>query len=50
MDRKRDTGPSQMEAAGLPRTAERERFDVYEAVTNRIIERIESGVVPWQSP
>ena len=50
MERARDTGRPEMAAAGLPRTAERERFDVYEAVTARIIERIESGVVPWQSP
>ena len=34
----------------LPKSGERERFDAYEAVTSRIIERIESGVVPWQSP
>lgn len=37
-------------AADLPRSAEREKFDVYETVTNRIIERIENGVIPWQSP
>jgi antirestriction protein ArdC len=39
-----------LDRAALPKTAERERFDAYEAITNRIIERIESGVVPWQSP
>lgn len=34
----------------LPGSGERERFDAYEAITARIIERIEAGVVPWQSP
>lgn len=41
---------AQLDRAGLPKAAERERFDAYETVTSRIIERIESGVVPWQSP
>ena len=50
MERARDSERAQLEAASLPRTAERERFDAYAAVTNRIIARIESGVVPWQSP
>lgn len=50
MERERDSGRSEMETAELPKAAGRERFDVYEAVTTRIIERIESGVVPWQSP
>ena len=50
MERARATGPVHLAAAGLPKAAERERFDVYEAVTKRILERIESGVVPWQSP
>lgn len=37
--------------ARLPHTApEPQRFDAYEAVTQRILERIEAGVVPWQSP
>jgi antirestriction protein ArdC len=26
------------------------KFDIYETVTNLIIERIEAGVVPWQMP
>ena len=34
----------------LPKFGDQERFDAYEAITSRIIERIESGVVPWQSP
>jgi len=34
----------------LPSSPERERFDAYEAITHRIIEKLESGVVPWQSP
>lgn len=37
-------------ASRLPGSSERERFDAYEAITARIIERIEAGVVPWQSP
>jgi len=36
--------------ARLPHPPERQRVDVYETVTERILERIESGVVPWQSP
>lgn len=40
---------SQISGSSLPQ-AERERFDAYEAITSRIIEKIESGVVPWQSP
>lgn len=27
-----------------------EKFDIYEAVTNRMIEQIESGIIPWQRP
>lgn len=27
-----------------------ERFDVYATVTDRIIEQLEKGIVPWQSP
>lgn len=34
----------------LPHTPEREKFDAYEAVTHRILEKLEKGVVPWQSP
>ena len=26
------------------------RFDIYETVTNLIVERLEAGVVPWQMP
>lgn len=37
-------------ASRLPGSSERERFDAYEAITARIIERIEAGIVPWQSP
>ena len=47
--RERVTGHSAGEAR-LPKLAEKERFDAYEAITSRILERIESGVVPWQSP
>lgn len=52
MDRTERTRESRVELAstGLPRSDARERFDAYEAITSRIIERIESGVVPWQSP
>ncbi|WP_163713376.1 ArdC-like ssDNA-binding domain-containing protein [Mangrovibacterium lignilyticum] len=25
-------------------------FDIYEMVTNLIIERLEKGVIPWQMP
>tara|TARA_R110002050_G_scaffold187015_2_gene321401 strand:- start:43732 stop:44172 length:441 start_codon:yes stop_codon:yes gene_type:complete len=25
-------------------------FDIYEMVTNRIIERLEKGIIPWQMP
>ena len=49
-ERERNTSRSQMDSAELPRATERERFDAYEAITSRIIERIETGVVPWQSP
>lgn len=38
------------DSARLPKANERERFDAYEAITSRIIEKIETGVVPWQSP
>ena len=50
MERARSKDRTQLAEASLPRAAVSERFDVYEAVTNRILERIESGVVPWQSP
>ena len=50
MERERNSDRSQMDAVRLPKSVERERFDVYETVTNRILERIESGVIPWQSP
>ncbi|MFO1458717.1 MAG: zincin-like metallopeptidase domain-containing protein [Verrucomicrobiota bacterium] len=36
--------------ARLPKVQSAGRVDVYETVTRRIIERIEAGVVPWQSP
>jgi antirestriction protein ArdC len=29
---------------------ETKKFDIYEMVTNLIVERLESGVVPWQMP
>lgn len=32
------------------RDAAPERLDVYELVTGRILERLEAGTVPWQSP
>lgn len=52
MDRKERARDNRAElvTGGLPRSEERERFDAYEEITNRIIERIERGVVPWQSP
>lgn len=50
MERARGSDRAGMDVVALPKTAERDRFDVYETITNRIIERIESGVVPWQSP
>jgi antirestriction protein ArdC len=34
----------------MPRAEVSERFDAYETVTRRIIEKLEQGVVPWQSP
>jgi len=49
MEQARD-GRVELAKGALPRSGERERFDAYEAITSRIIERIESGVVPWQSP
>ena len=49
MDRARDNR-AELVTGGLPRSEERDRFDAYEAITSRIIVRIESGVVPWQSP
>lgn len=50
MERERITDRPRMDSANLPRTRERERFDAYDAITARIIQRIEAGVVPWQSP
>jgi hypothetical protein len=50
MERERITDRPRMDSADLPRTIERERFDAYDAITARIIQRIETGVVPWQSP
>jgi antirestriction protein ArdC len=50
MERAQAVGRAQLGAAELPKTGERERFDAYEAITSRIIERLETGVVPWQSP
>ena len=50
MERARDSERAQLEGKSLPRTAEGERFDAYAAVTSRIVAKIESGVVPWQSP
>lgn len=50
MERERITDRPRMDSADLPRTGERERFDAYDAITTRIIQRIETGVVPWQSP
>jgi antirestriction protein ArdC len=50
IERERITDRPRMDSADLPRTSERERFDAYDAITARIIQRIETGVVPWQSP
>lgn len=44
------SGRVELDAERVPKSGERERFDAYDAITSRIIERIESGVVPWQSP
>jgi hypothetical protein len=41
---------SRREGAHLPQAPAQERFDVYETITHRFIERVEKGVVPWQSP
>ncbi len=46
---RREAGP-RLDTAALPKSERAERFDAYEAVTDRIIERLEGGVVPWQSP
>ena len=27
-----------------------QKFDIYQMVTNLIVERLEAGVVPWQMP
>jgi antirestriction protein ArdC len=40
----------QLTSARLPRPTEREHLDIYQTITNRIIEQLEKGVVPWQSP
>jgi len=26
------------------------KFDIYQMVTNQIIDRLEKGIVPWQMP
>jgi len=44
------------EVEGMPKQVRRapaihmKRFDIYETVTNLIVERLEAGVVPWQMP
>lgn len=49
-ERRQNAGPVELNKAYLPKSGERERFDAYEAITHRIIEQLEKGVVPWQSP
>ena len=31
-------------------TPTKTKLDVYELITNRIIERLEAGIIPWQQP
>ena len=50
MERGRGKTPVPLAAAGLPKAEGQVRWDVYETVTRRILERMENGVVPWQSP
>ncbi len=50
MEPTRDRGRAQSDSVNLPKPAERNRLDVYEAVTNLLVQRIENGVIPWQSP
>lgn len=50
MEPPRNRGRAETNDVDLPKTAERNRLDVYETVTSLIVQRIESGVVSWQSP
>lgn len=50
MEGPRNSDREHFGAARLPQSIEREKFDAYEAITDRILKRIEKGVVPWQSP
>jgi len=50
MERARGREPVPLAAARLPKAEGHERLDVYETVTRQILERMEGGVVPWQSP
>lgn len=49
MEREQGAERSQTGTVALP-VAKRSRLDAYEEITSRIIQRIENGVVPWQSP
>jgi antirestriction protein ArdC len=40
----------QYKPAGQQQITMKSSFDIYEMVTNLIIERLESGVIPWQMP
>lgn len=47
MEPARGRGRAQTDAVDLLKTAERNQLDVYEAVSSLILQRIESGIVPW---
>lgn len=52
MERSRSGAPGQSGLGALkaPAAPETAKIDVYEAVTQRILDQLEKGVVPWQSP
>lgn len=49
MDRHARGQRQQATELGELKAPQRAHFDVYQTITNRIVERIEGGVVPWQS-
>lgn len=49
-DRAHLTGHAQLETSNLPSAGARPKFDAYESITSRIIQILEAGTVPWQSP